>query len=74
MSDKEATKKRIKEEADFIYSPKFHNSLEKFVAKYDNGVEDDHAAKVLLMTEEEFKEEYLKTVQALQKDMLDEQD
>jgi menaquinone-dependent protoporphyrinogen IX oxidase len=74
MSDKEKAKIKIQEEKDFIYSPKFNNSLENFTNKYDNGVEDDHAAKVLLMTEEQFKEEYAKTVKTLQKEMLDEQE
>ena len=73
MSDKETSKRRVREEPDFIYSPKFNNSLEKFTTKYDNGVEDDHAAKVLLMTEDEFKEEYAKTIKSLQKDMVDEE-
>lgn len=68
-NDKSKLKEQILTEPDFIYSPKYENSLEKFMHRHDEGVDSSHAAKVLLMEEEEVDDIYQEAVDNL-KDML----
>lgn len=58
MNEKDKLKEKILNDADFIYSPKYDFSLEKFMYRHDEGVENSHAAKVLLMEPEEVEEIY----------------
>jgi hypothetical protein len=67
MNNKEKLKERILTEPDFIYSPKYGNSLEKFMHRHDEGVESSHAAKVLLMEKEEVDRIYEEAIENLKK-------
>lgn len=69
MADKDEIKKRIMEDEDYIRSPKFSNSLQKFLARNTDGVEDSVIARLLLMTEEEIEQIYQEAVQALREEM-----
>jgi hypothetical protein len=69
MSDKDKLKDKIMNDPDFIYSPKYEFSLKKFVYRHDEGIEDSHAAKVLLMDPEEIEKIYKKAVENLKKIM-----
>lgn len=69
MSDKEKTKQKIQEDPDFIVSEKYNNSLEEFCQRHDEGVDNSHIAKVLLMTEEEVQETYEEAVASLKEFM-----
>lgn len=72
MTDKDDIKKRVLEEEDYIRSPKFSNSLTKFLAKNNEGVEDSVIARLLSMPEEEVNKIYQEAIQALRKEMLNE--
>lgn len=72
MADKDEIKKRVLEEEDYIRSPKFSNSLKKFLAKNDDGVDDSVIARLLSMSEEEVDAIYQQAVQELREEMLDE--
>lgn len=72
MADKDEIKKRVLEEEDYIRSPKFSNSLSKFLAKNNEGVEDSVIARLLSMSEEEVDKVYQEAIQALRKEMLNE--
>jgi hypothetical protein len=67
MSNKEKLKEKILTDPDFIYSPKYDNSLEKFMLRHDEGVDSSHAAKVLLMDEKEVDEIYEEAIKNLKK-------
>lgn len=72
MADKDEIKKRVIEDEDYIRSPKFSNSLAKFLNKNTEGVEDSVIARLLSMPEEEVEKIYQEAVQALREDMTDE--
>lgn len=67
--DKAEIQKRIKEEEDYIRCPKFSNSLNKFVAKNSDGVQDKTIAKLLMIPEDEVKEIYDEAVVKLREAM-----
>lgn len=69
--DKDEIQRKIKEEEDYIRSPKCSNSLTKFLAKNPDGVEDNVISRLLMMTEEKIKELYAEAVKMLRKDMED---
>jgi len=62
VNNKDKLKELILTDPDFIYSPKYGNSLEKFMYRHDEGVESSHAAKVLLMEEKEVEEIYQEAI------------
>lgn len=82
--DKEDIVKKIKEEEDYIRSPKFANSLNKFLAKNPDGVhikntekpaaalkiQNKAIARLLLISEEEVENLYQKSVVLLREEML----
>lgn len=74
MADKDEIKKRVIEDEDYIRSPKFSNSLAKFLNKNTEGVEDSVIARLLSMPEEEVEKIYQEAVQALREDMADDGD
>lgn len=74
MADKTEIKKRVQEEEDYIRSPKFSNSLTKFLAKNDQGVDDAIIARVLSMTQEEVEEIYQQAITALREEMVESED
>ncbi len=66
---KEDQKEKIENEPDYIYCPSADNSISKFIAKHPNGVTDEKAAQVLLMTKEKFQKYYEEAIEMLRKDM-----
>lgn len=69
MADKEDIEKRIEEDEDYIRSPKYGNSLAKFLAKNPEGAEDNVIARLLSMPESEVEEIYQEAVRMLREDM-----
>jgi hypothetical protein len=47
----EKNKNLVNTDPDFIHSPKYGNSLKEFLERHDEGVENSHISKVLLMPE-----------------------
>lgn len=70
MTNKEEIRKKIEEDNDFIYCPSADNSLEKFLKKHPNGVNNEKIASVLMMTQEEVEEDYRVAVEKLREDVL----
>lgn len=62
--------KKVREEDDFIHSPKFGNSLKRFLAKMDNPPENTTIGRLLLLSEEEVERLYQESVVILRKKML----
>jgi hypothetical protein len=67
--NKEEEKKKIEASPDYIYCPSAENSLEKFLTKHPDGVNDDKAAQVLLLTVDKVKKLYNDAVSLIKKDM-----
>jgi len=67
--DKNDIKNKILTEDDYIRSPKFSNSLNKFTAKNPEGVKEEAIAKLLLLTEREVHEIYEETIEILRSRM-----
>ena len=65
MINKEDLKKKILEEEDFIKCPRSLNSLEKFLAKSPEVVEDRTIAKLLMIEEKEVQEIYNEAVKII---------
>jgi hypothetical protein len=61
--------KLIKEDPDFIHAPKFQNSLNKFLAKNDNPLENGVIARLLLIPAEEVEALYEQSIVELKKEM-----
>jgi hypothetical protein len=61
----EEVKRRIDQEDDFVYMPRFDYSLEKFLDKYPEGANNRLIAQALMMTEEEVEELYKEAVKQL---------
>ena len=69
--DKDEISKRIREEEDYIRSPKHANSLTKFLAKNSEGVENKVIARLLMIPEEKVEEIYEDAVKQLRAEMAD---
>ena len=67
--NKDEEKKKIESEPDYIYCPSSGNSLEKFLTKHPEGVNDDKAAQVLLTTPDKVRKYYDEAVELIKKDM-----
>lgn len=63
----DAMRKLIEEDEDFINAPKFGNSLEKFLAKSENILENGAIGRLLLLSEEQVEEIYQESVVELRK-------
>lgn len=63
----DAMRKLIEDDEDFINAPKFGNSLEKYLAKNDNLLENGAIGRLLLLSEEEVEEIYQESVVELRK-------
>lgn len=72
--DKDDVKRRIESEEDYIRCPKFSNSLNKFVAKNDDGVPNGTIARLLLLPEEKVEEIYEEAVAKLREEMVDKEE
>jgi len=62
--------KRIKEEEDYIFAPKFGNSLNKLLAKSEKTWENKGIARLLLTTEKEVEKIYEESVIELRKELI----
>lgn len=67
--NRDEEKRKIEEDPDYIYCPSSENSLEKFLTKHPEGVNDDKAAQVLLTTPDKVRKYYEEAVQLIKKDM-----
>lgn len=61
--------KKVMEEEDFIYAPKFGNSLNKFLAKNDSPLEDRAIARLLMIEPEDVEKLYQESIAQLKEDM-----
>jgi len=61
--------RKIKEDEDYIHSPKYQNSLNKLLAKTENPLENAAIARILLLSEEEVDRLYKESVQKLREEM-----
>lgn len=66
---KEDIQKRIQSEEDYVRAPKFSNSLNKLMSKYDNGLENTAIAKALMIPEEKVAEIYEEAVELIREQM-----
>lgn len=62
--------RKILEEEDFIHAPKHQNSLQKFLAKTDNLLENGAIGRLLLIPEDEVERIYQESIVELQKEMV----
>ena len=71
--DRDEIVKKIKEEEDYIRSPKFGNSLNKYLAKNPDGVQIKETVKpigrLLLINEDEVEALYQSAVDLLREEM-----
>lgn len=72
--DKELLMRRIETEEDYIRCPKLGNSLDRFLKKNSDGVEDSVIARLLLLSEEEVEKIYQECVEILRAQMVDPED
>lgn len=70
--DKEEIIMKIAEEDDYVRCPKCGNSIDKFMSKNPDGVEDSVIARLLLTTEENVVKTHEETVRILREGMKDE--
>ena len=66
---KEHIEERLKNDVDFIDSPRYNYSIGVLLKKHPEGVENTVIAKALHMTADEVEEAYLSAVKKLQKIM-----
>lgn len=72
--EKSDMEKRVREDEDFIHSPKHQNSLNKYLAKMENPLENGAIGRLLLITSEEVEDLYQESVIELKERMsLDEE-
>lgn len=62
--------KKVREEEDFIHSPKFGNSMKKYLAKMENPPENTTIGRLLLLSEEEVERLYQESVVILREKIL----
>jgi hypothetical protein len=65
MKDMEVLKKKIEEDADYIFCPRLGNSLIRFLYRYPDGVEEDRIQTVLMLTKEELVSSYESAIRKL---------
>lgn len=68
-ADKNEMKKRILNDPDYVRCPKTSNSLQKFLSKNPDGVEDNTIARLLMIDEEDVQELYDEAVEQLRESM-----
>lgn len=62
--------KKVREEEDFIHSPKFGNSMKKYLAKMENPPENTTIGRLLMLPEEEVERLYQESVVILREKIL----
>jgi hypothetical protein len=72
--DKSELIKRILQEEDYIRCPKFGNSLNKFLSRNFDGVENSTIARLLMMSEDEVEKIYEEAIAKLRKSMVKSKD
>lgn len=72
--EKDEMLRKIKEDPDFIHAPKFGNSLQKFLAKNDNLLENGAVGRLLLISQEEVERIYQESIVELRKEMIEDDD
>ena len=72
--DKDDIERRIREEEDYIRCPKMGNSLERFISKNPEGVEDSVIARLLMITEEKVQKIYEEAIVKLRASMVNSED
>jgi hypothetical protein len=72
--DKSELIKRILQEEDYIRCPKFSNSLNKFLSRNFDGVENSTIARLLMMSEDEVEKIYEEAIAKLRKSMVKSKD
>ena len=72
--ERDEMERKIKEDDDFIHSPKFGNSLQKYLAKTDKLLENGAIGRLLLIPAEEVERIYEESIVELRKGMVDEGD
>lgn len=65
--DKQEIKKKVLEEEDYIKSPKYSNSLNKFMIRNSRLLTDATIARLLVLSEEEIENIYKDSVERLKK-------
>lgn len=70
--DKDELQQKVLTEEDYVRAPKFSNSLAKFVARNNDGVENATIARLLMIPEEQVEEIYQEAIVKLREDMVDE--
>lgn len=69
MTDRDDILRKVMEEEDYIRSPKFANSVSKFLAKNPDGADDTAIARFLSLTEEQVQQIWLEAVEDLKAEM-----
>lgn len=67
--EKNEMEKKVREEEDFVHAPKFGNSLNKFLAKNDNLLENTTIGRLLLLSDKEVEAIYQESIVELKKEM-----
>lgn len=67
--DKNEMQEKIRTVEDFIHSPKHKNSLENFLSKNDNPLENGTIGRLLMMTPDEVEAIYQESIQEFKKKM-----
>lgn len=68
--DKKEIKERVLEEEDFIKCPKYNNSLQKFLSRHTEGVENATISRLLLLDDAEIEQIYQEAIKLLQEKMV----
>jgi hypothetical protein len=67
--DKSEMQAKIRTVEDFIHSPKHKNSLENFLAKNENFVENGTIGRLLMMSPDEVEAIYQESIKEFKKEM-----
>lgn len=71
--EKDSILKKVLEEEDFIHAPKFGNSLNKFLAKTENPLENGAVGRLLLIPDTEVERLYQESIVELRKGMTEDE-
>lgn len=72
--EKSELQKKVREDRDFIHAPKFSNSLQKYLAKNDNLLENNTIGRLLLIPSDEVERIYQESIIELRKEMVSDED
>jgi len=72
--DKNEMQEKIRTIEDFIHSPKHKNSLDNFLAKNENPLENGTIARLLAMTPDEVEAIYQESIKEFKKEMAADED